>query len=211
ARLVYVGHSRVRGRVMRWCRVPRRPGPPPCYAIGVVARVPDWFFHPRVRRSRPSHRAWRLRCVPRPARPGARALRPRRAFRRRGGRRTPTLRVGQFPSVQPHSPPGFRLPSLGASHRLASLVLIEDDLSDPYGAGGDLHAFVLSSKLQRFLQRKLQGRGELFDRVRRWCAHVREFLLPGNVDVHVIATRVLTVDLPFLPLRGGVDEEGTAV
>src|SRR5699024_7974799 len=101
--------------------------------------------------------------------------------------------------------------SLGASHRLASLVLIEDDLSDPYGAGGDLHAFVLSSKLQRFLQRKLQGRGELFERVLRCCAHVREFLLPGNVDVHVIATRVLTDDLPFVHLRGGVDEEGTAV
>src|SRR5690625_4575754 len=104
-----------------------------------------------------------------------------------------------------------RLPALGPARRLGPLVLVEDDLADAHGGGGDLHALVLAGEFEGFLEAELHRGGELFEGVGGGRAHVRELLFPGDVDVHVLAPGVLPDHLPLIHLGGGVDEEGPAV
>src|SRR5207253_2805911 len=71
-----------------------------------------------------------------------------------------------------------------------------------------LEELVLADPLEALLEVHAAGRGQLGRVVRGGRAHVGELLLLGNVDVHVVVTRVLADDLALIHLEAGPDEHG---
>src|SRR5690554_2314753 len=101
--------------------------------------------------------------------------------------------------------------ALGPRRHPRALGLVEHDLADAHDLGRHLDALVLARELERLLEREPARGDEVLEGVRGRSPHIRELLLLRDVDVHVLAARVLADDLALVHLGGGLDEERAAL
>src|SRR6056297_2377344 len=94
---------------------------------------------------------------------------------------------------------------LGALARTPAVGGGQLDLAQPREVRCDLDGLVLADELQRLVQRQVPRRREPDQFVGRGGAHVGELLLLGRVDVHVLATGVLSNDHTLVDLGPRAD------
>src|SRR6478752_8698985 len=121
------------------------------------------------------------------------------------------------PRTTPRPPPGTARSTLGACRRpgpgsgTRSLVGIEDDLADAHGVGRHLDALVLTAELEALLEAQPARRHDLLEVVGGGGADVRQLLLLGDVDVHVVGAGVLADDHALVDVGRRVGEEDAAL
>src|SRR5438093_12387239 len=82
----------------------------------------------------------------------------------------------------------------------------EDPLPEADRGRGHLDQLVLVDELERLLERQLAEGDEPHCFVRAGCAHVRQLLFAGHVDVHIGVPRVLADAHSLVDARAGADE-----
>src|SRR5438067_11167772 len=95
----------------------------------------------------------------------------------------------------------------GPAPGAGAVELLQDDLPQANGPGGDLDGLVLADELEGLFQGEVAWRDEPHELLRRRLTDVRELLLLGGIDVDVVGTSVLADDHALVDLDARPDEQ----